>query len=115
MRYRRAPSLILISAALVAFAVEEARGESNEPSTLLQWSYGKNSEVGSDLDKPLETDRPNFTESPKAVGRGVVQLETGYTFTYDAEGKVRTSDHSFPETLLRVGMLADWLEFRAGW
>lgn len=115
MRHHRALLLVLIAHALGAFAMGEARGESNGPSTLLQWSCGKSSEGGSDLDKPLETDRPNFTESPKTVGKGVVQLESGYTFTYDAEDKVRTTDHSFPESLLRVGILADWLEFRAEW
>ena len=63
----------------------------------------------------MEADRPDFTESPKTVGKGVVQLETGYTFTSDSEGGVHTANHSFPETLLRVGVLADWLEFRAEW
>ena len=69
----------------------------------------------SKLDEPLEADRPDFTESPTTVGKGVVQLETGYTFTRRFRGGVHTADHSFPETLLRVGVLADWLEFRAEW
>src|SRR5205823_1133831 len=46
---------------------------------------------------------------------GVVQVEGGYTYTQDKAAGVRTADHSFPETLLRVGAFADWLEFRATW
>ncbi len=61
------------------------RKKKDGPSTLLHWNYGKSEERGSDLDKPLETDRPDFTESPKTVGRGVVQLEGGYTYTLDNE------------------------------
>jgi hypothetical protein len=49
------------------------------------------------------------------VGYGVMQLETGYTFTYDSEGNERTRSHSFPEALLRVGVLAEWLELRFNW
>jgi hypothetical protein len=114
MLTRRTVAVILvIIASSVAVA---ARGDSNGPSTLMQWSYGRPpADEGSPLDEPLEADRPDFTESPKTVGKGVVQLETGYTFTSDSSGGVHTADHSFPETLLRVGVLADWLEFRAEW
>ena len=81
----------------------------------MQWNHSKVPDEGSPLDEPLETDRPDFTESPTTVGQGVVQLETGYTFTSDAEDGVHTTNHSFPETLLRVGLLTNWLEFRADW
>jgi hypothetical protein len=114
MQSRRSVSAIAITVAFFGIAVFEARGDG--PGTLLHWNSGKNSdEGGSDLDKPLETDRPDFTESAKTVGRGVVQLEGGYTFSYDNENGVRTADHSFPETLLRIGVLADWFELRADW
>jgi hypothetical protein len=107
---------VLICAAAFAGAARFARGESNGPPTLLRWNYGSPpSDDKSPLDEPLEADRPDFTESPKTVGKGVVQLETGYTFTSDSGGDFRTADHSFPEALLRVGVLADWLEFRAEW
>jgi hypothetical protein len=114
---RRHPFIVtLISAATLSFAAGLARGESNGPSTLMRWSYGSPpSDEGSPLDEPLEADRPDFTESPKTVGKGVVQLEMGYTFTSDSEDGSHTAKHSFPETLLRVGVLADWLEFRAEW
>jgi hypothetical protein len=66
------------------------------------------------LTGPLITDRPDFTESTTAVPFGHVQLETGYTFTYDDEGGRRVSDQTFPEALLRVGLVKDW-ELRVGW
>jgi Putative MetA-pathway of phenol degradation len=116
MRHRHTVIVALISAAAVAVVGGLAHGESNGPPTLMRWSYGSPpSDDKSPLDEPLEADRPDFTESPKTVGKGVVQLEMGYTFTSDSSGGVRTGDHSFPETLLRVGVLADWLEFRAEW
>lgn len=83
--------------------------------TLLQWSYGTSFSGGPDLDEPLGTDRPDFTENSATVGRGVVQLESGYTYAFDDDGVTSTESHSHPETLLRVGMFADWFEARVGW
>ncbi len=81
--------------------------------TLLQWSYGTSFSGGPpSMDEPLASDRPDFTEASVTVGRGVVQIEFGYTFTTDTSGGERTSEHSYPETLFRIGMLAEWLEFR---
>ncbi len=62
----------------------------------------------------LVTDRPDFTESTLTVPRGRFQLEAGYTFTSDKEDGVRTKDHTFPEVLLRVGLVDD-VELRIGW
>jgi hypothetical protein len=103
---------IVASSAAVAVAT---RAHANGPPTLFQWYYEEAQAGESKLDKPLVTDRPDFTESPSTVGQGVVQLEMGYTFTSDSEDGAHTANHSFPETLLRVGVLADWLEFRAEW
>ncbi|MFQ5494547.1 MAG: transporter [Phycisphaerae bacterium] len=66
------------------------------------------------MDEPLVTDRPDFTESVEAVPAGHVQLEAGYTFAYDREGKDRLRDHSAPELLLRIGV-AENVELRIGW
>ena len=55
----------------------------NGPGTLMQWSYGNSFSGGPDLESPLVTDRPDFTEATSAVGRGVAQLEIGYTYTFD--------------------------------
>ncbi|HKQ46685.1 MAG TPA: transporter [Phycisphaerae bacterium] len=66
------------------------------------------------LTEPLVTDRPDFTESTLPVPFGHVQLETGYTFTYDDEDGRRVSDQTFPEALMRIGVVKDW-ELRLGW
>src|SRR5262245_53064759 len=39
--------------------------------TLFQWSYGTSFSGGPNLDEPLVTDRPDFTEASVTVGRGV--------------------------------------------
>jgi len=83
--------------------------------TLLQWSYGTSFEGGAPLDEPLVSDRPDFTEASTTVGRGVSQLEMGYTFISDDDGAGRLRAHSFPEALLRVGAFAEWFEFRFGY
>jgi len=84
--------------------------------TLFQWSYGTSFSGGAPgMDEPLVADRPDFTEAAVTVGRGVAQLEFGYTYTYDEDGGEKVNSHSYPEPLLRVGMLAEWFEFRIGW
>jgi hypothetical protein len=96
-------------------AVSSVNAERGEPGTLLQWSYGTSFEGGPDVYEPLVTDRPDFTEASVTVGRGVVQIEGGYTFTRNNDDGVLTQNHSFPETLYRIGMFADWFEFRIDW
>jgi len=93
--------------------------------TLFGWqpgpSNGDGTEViegSSDAPKPPEpdeivTDRPDFTEASSTVGRGRIQLETGYTYSRDLDSGVRNA-HSYPEVLLRAGVFADWFELRLG-
>lgn len=50
---------------------------------------------------PIETDRPDFTESSATVPVGRLQLELGYTFLRSNSNR---TTHSLPETLLRVGL-----------
>jgi hypothetical protein len=88
---------------------------SAQAPTLFQWHYGNGGEgltAAEKLEEPLASDRPDFTEASSTVGLGVVQLEGGYTYAYDSNDVGSTKSHSFPETLLRVGMLAEWFEFR---
>lgn len=66
------------------------------------------------MDEPLVTDRPDFTESTDAIPAGHIQIEVGYTFTYDREGEDRLRDHTAPEFLLRIGVVEDF-ELRIGW
>jgi hypothetical protein len=109
-------AIVALVACFTAFTGAVAAYAANgERGTLMQWSYGTSFEGGPDLNEPLVTDRPDFTEASVTVGRGVVQIEGGYTFFHNDDDGVRTDSHSFPETLLRVGMFADWFEFRADW
>lgn len=66
---------------------------------------------------PLVTDRPDQTESAVTVRPGAVQVETGLTFTQDAESGTRVRHVELPSTLIRIGVV-DRLEARigfAGW
>jgi hypothetical protein len=99
---------------LGALAAEEARAQVATPGTLFQWSYGNSFEGGPDLDAPLVTDRPDFTEASSTVGVGVTQLEAGYTYTYRDHSGTQHG-HSIGEPLFRVGALANWFEIRLGW
>jgi hypothetical protein len=81
--------------------------------TLMQWSYGTSFSGGPPgYDEPLASDRPDFTEASVTVGRGVAQVEMGYTYFTDDEGGVERREHSYPEMLWRIGMFAEWFEFR---
>ena len=80
--------------------------------TLFQWSYGTSFSGGPDLNEPLVTDRPDFTEASSTVGLGVAQIEFGYTYSYNRDGAESVASNSYGEPLLRYGMLANWLEFR---
>ena len=109
-------SLLLIFAPQ-SFAEERSYGpcDCQPRGTLFQWSYGTSFGGGPDLDAPLVTDRPDFTEASSTVGVGVAQIEFGYTYTFDNDGTDQIIGHSYPEPLLRLGLLADWLELRVGW
>jgi len=115
MRQRRFLLITLIWTLSIGSIAAALRAAPCDHNTLLQWSYGATSDGGAPLDEPLISDRPDFTESPVTVGYGVVQLETGYTYTFDDEHGVRISNHSFPESLLRLGLFADWFELRLEW
>ena len=87
-------------------------GEYEPPGTLFLWGYGNATGGPPSRDEPLASDRPDFTEASTTVGRGVVQLEMGYTYFSDDDGPNHTHSHSYPELLARIGILAEWLEFR---
>jgi hypothetical protein len=82
------------------------------PGTLFQWSYENSFGGGPDLNAPLVTDRPDFTEASSTVGLGVAQIEFGYTYTYNADDGTTDRSQSLGEPLLRYGIFANWLELR---
>ncbi|MFL5328344.1 MAG: transporter [Gemmataceae bacterium] len=77
-------------------------------------SNGDKKEDKEEEEDEIKTDRPDFTESSTTVGKGRVQLETGYTFTRDRSDGTRLNSHSYPEALLRMGLFAEWFELRVG-
>ena len=108
--------LIALSHAQTAFGQNlKRRFHQGERGTLLTWNADNVEQGGPDLNEPLVTDRPDFTEASSTVGRGVAQLEMGYTYFSDNDGTTRTITNSYGEPLLRYGVLANWLEMRVGW
>src|SRR5262245_52361582 len=92
---------------------DESKAESS-PKTVFEWAIGpkaKDDEPENE-DQSIVTDRPDFTESASTVGLGRVQLEAGYTYTRDRFAGATSIQHTYPEALLRIGMFADWFEFR---
>jgi hypothetical protein len=97
----------------VIFTKQKEKGR----KTLLIWNSpgpAENTEQENEQDR-IVTDRPHFSEASSLVGLGVTQIETGYSFFFDKEDDVTTRTHSFPEPLLRVGIFAEWFEFRLGY
>ena len=107
------PVLSTLSGADKEPAVEAEKG-CCRPTTLFQWSYGTVTN-GPDPSATLTSDRPDFTESAITVGQGITQWELGYTYSFSNDGTTQLRSHSYPESLLRAGMLADWFELRVGW
>jgi hypothetical protein len=109
-------------------SARDAPSGTQAPATLMAWQVGGNTgtTLGNDQDRqdaqaeptsepsPIKTDRPTFTPSSSTVGKNVIQLETGYTFTHDHTQGVTVDSHTYPEANLRFGILADWLEGRIG-
>jgi hypothetical protein len=93
----------------------EPATEEKRPKTLLESILGgkggqKDREEPED-ERRVDPDRPHFPEASTTVGKGRVVLESGYLFN---EKGASFFSHSYPEAMLRVGMFADWFEFRVG-
>jgi len=85
------------------------------PKALFEWVWGSNAgEKGKDQsgeEDRLDPDRPHFPEASTTVSKGRAILESGYTF---AKKGTSFLSHSYPESLLRIGIFANWFEFRIG-
>jgi len=104
-KFRCLMAIALICSLPMAVHAQDRR---NSPATLFAWR--ETPEPAGELGA-IVTDRPDFTEASSTVGLGVIQLEAGYTFSQTRDA-TETHSHSWGEPLLRVGMLANWLEFR---
>ena len=88
---------------------------SSAQGTLMRWNSDLAQEGGPNLDEPLVTDRPDFTEASVTVGRGVIQVESGYSYFFDNDGTDQTIVQTYPESLFRIGLFADWFEARVAY
>lgn len=100
-----------------------ANGKAERPRTLLSWNLFKDDKAddkddekngGANNPRPLATDRPDFTENSATVGLGVIQVEAGWTFTWDRFEGATKQTHTYPELLVRAGLFAEWFELRIG-
>ncbi len=67
------------------------------------------------LEGTIATDRPGFSDTTAVIPRGHIQLESGYTYTYDkGPDRYRIQVQDLPELSLRIGVLNN-LEARIGW
>lgn len=66
------------------------------------------------FEERIETERHDFTQSAVTVGRGVAQLEAGYSYFHDETATETESAHTTPELMLRLGLTED-IEFRLRW
>lgn len=62
----------------------------------------------------IETERHDYTQSAITVGRGVTQVEGGYSYYYKDTAEEIESAHTLPELMLRFGLSED-IEFRVHW
>lgn len=91
-----------------------ARPMFRHAKTLFRWAgQPQHYEIGGP--ERIVTDRPHFSEASSLVGLGVVQVETGYTFFQNDDDGEYSSLLSLGEPLLRVGLFAEWFEFRLGY
>jgi hypothetical protein len=62
----------------------------------------------------INTDRPDFTDATYSVGKDIVLIESGYTFTRIRSDKLNINRSQLPEMLVRMG-LTNELELRFRW
>lgn len=106
-------SIVVIAAGLWSLLIlaNVSAQEFRYQKTCFQWSGIEPVEEEPEFDRII-TDRPHFSEASNLVGLGTIQLETGFTYFYNDDGGQKTALHSFPEPLLRMGLFAEWFEFR---
>jgi hypothetical protein len=103
--------MLALAVAVACYDIGTDRAAAESP-TMMTWNSGLAVPGGPNLDEPIVTDRPDFTEASSTVGRGVLQIESGYTFSFDEDGGDEVRSHSYPETLWKLGVWEEWLELR---
>jgi Putative MetA-pathway of phenol degradation len=92
--------------------ISMSRTAGNGPPTLVDLILGPGaSRTGEPVERDrIDPDRPHLPDASTTVGLGHVVIESGYTYTKNDTRITQT----YPETLLRVGMFAEWFELRVG-
>ena len=112
---RAACLAIAVAAALAAAGLPICAAADERPKKLLSYDYNGGDDGGGEeglYGDRIVTDRPHIAEAASTVGLGRVQVETGYTFYSDTAAGTTTQLHSYPETLVRAGVLQEWFELR---
>jgi hypothetical protein len=114
-------AILLLSGQLTVSAQESCSGECVDPGWEPRlkflddlWSLGRIRSCRDPFEERIETDRHDFTQSTTTVGRGVTQVEAGYTYFYSDNQEEIEQAHTTPEMLVRLG-LTDDIEFRVRW
>lgn len=98
-----------------AFLIVYLASYGTAQESLMEWGIGDASWVSPAIEYDrLISDRPHVSEATATVGKGRMQVETGYSFFLDRQAGLGTVRHSWPEPLLRWGLFADWFELRLG-
>lgn len=92
---------------------EETKEDGKQDNKTTERSKEAKESASKEEPNEIAADRPDFTESSTTVGKGKIQLESGYTLSRNRDTGERNG-HSYPEALLRIGLFADWFELRIG-
>ncbi|MGI9455871.1 MAG: transporter [Aeoliella sp.] len=100
---------------MLAIFLALASNSYGEPFLEFMDDFGKPAHCHRDsMEERIETERHDFTQSTTTVGRGVVQVEAGYSYFYkDEHGEIEET-HATPEMLWRIGLSED-IELRLRW
>ena len=112
------PAVLLLAASMLTCATSGSAEDCCDANCLFALKFlddlgriGRPGPHRNPYEERIETERRDFTQSTKTVGRGVVQIESGYSYFYkDADEEIEQL-HAAPEMLLRLG-LSDDIEFR---
>lgn len=111
----------LVTGRLTISAQEPCDGRCVEPGCGLRleflddlWCLGRTASHRDPFEERIETDRHDFTQATTTVGRGVAQVEAGYTCFYSDNREEIEQAHTTPEMMVRLG-LTDDIEFRVRW
>lgn len=100
----RSGAFILSLLATITIARDAMAQAVAHPASSSASASSQSRSTAADAPGDLITDRPDFTESSEVVGRGVIVIETGFTFEGDASEGLRARSIATPSMLARIGI-----------